>query len=504
MLKLGSIKSALDEEEKQVIKVKQKKMDEEQFFERRKAVLSLWHTGKEVDLEEAVAYQKSMPENKNFCKVIQKLKKEGKSVVFPRAGTPLVEDEIELVRALYDAGVPLLPCTTDSYTRHLQFEKVEQALEESIKSGRPKLNGFPIINHGVKNTRRVVESCGAAFNPRTSRLSNSLVGEIAFASGMTAQPCSFFPWFGSYDKTATLEECIDTAQYLARLMGWYAEQGVILTSDLHGWLPNGVFPISINVATMIIEGLVVAEQGVKSVLPLVECQGHLAQDIAAIRVTPQLLRRYLDRFGYQDVIIPGTAAQQVPLYAFPRDLGGAFGYVTYTCFVGALGKAEVVSPRSIDEGIGVPTKEAHVDTYRAANWILNVVRTQNIEFDNEEIQTESKILEAEVTAILEAVLNLGGGDIVVGAIKAVDAGVLDSPFPLNIHARDQVLGVRDSQGACRYVEFGNLPIPEEIKDFHREKVTAREKAEGRKMDYYVAIDDFWAIRKGALVGTPRQ
>ena len=182
MLKLGSIKSALDEEEKQVIKVKQKKIDEEQFFERRKAVLSLWHTGKEVDLEEAVAYQKSMPENKTFCKVIQKLNKERKSVVFPRAGTPLVEDEIELVRALYDAGVPRLPCTTDSYTRHLQFEKVEQALEESIKSGRPKLNGFPIINHGVKNTRRVVESCGAAFNPRTSRLSNSLVGEIAFAS----------------------------------------------------------------------------------------------------------------------------------------------------------------------------------------------------------------------------------------------------------------------------------------------------------------------------------
>ena len=181
-------------------------------------------------------------------------------MVFPRAGTPLVEDEIELVRALYDAGVPLLPCTTDSYTRHLQFEKVEQALEESIKSGRPKLNGFPIINHGVKNTRRVVESCGAAFNPRTSRLSNSLVGEIAFASGMTAQPCSFFPWFGSYDKTATLEECIDTAQYLARLMGWYAEQRVILTSDQHRRLPNGVNTILINEATMIIEGLVAGRE----------------------------------------------------------------------------------------------------------------------------------------------------------------------------------------------------------------------------------------------------
>ena len=30
-------------------------------------------------------------------------------MVFPRADS-LVEDEIELVRALYDSGVPLLPC----------------------------------------------------------------------------------------------------------------------------------------------------------------------------------------------------------------------------------------------------------------------------------------------------------------------------------------------------------------------------------------------------------
>lgn len=487
-----------------MVKVRNGKIDEERFMEMRKDVLSLWPTGREVDLEEAVAYHKSMPDNKNFCKVIQKLKETQKMVVFPRAGTPLLEDEIELVKALYDSGVPLLPITTDSYTRHLQFEKVEKALEETVKSGRAKLNGFPLINYGVEKTRKVVEACGAAFNPRTSRLSNSLVGEIAFAAGCTAQPCSFFPWFGSYDKKATLEECIETAQYLARLMGWYAEQGVTITSDVHGWLPNGVFPISVNIACMITEALIAAGQGVKSILPLVECQGHLAQDIAAIRATPMLMRKYLDRFGHSDVIIPGTSAQQVPLFAFPRDRGGAFGYVTYTTFVAALAKAEVVSPRSIDEGIGVPTKEAHVETYGAANWIINVVRAQNIEFDNEAVRLEEKITEAEVTAILETMLYLGDGDIAVGAVKAADAGVIDSPFPLTIYAKDRVLGVRDLEGACRYAEFGSLPIPEDIKDFHREKVAQREKAEGRKMDYYASIDDFWAISKGQLIGTAKK
>ena len=72
-------------------------------------------------------------------------------------------------------------------------------------------------------------------------------------------------------------------------------------------------------------------------------------------------------------------------------------------------------------------------------------------------------------------LELGGGDIAVGTVKAVEAGVLDSPMSINIHAQDKVLGIRDRNGACRYLEFGNLPIPEDIKDFHRQKVAERKR-----------------------------
>jgi len=65
-----------------------------------------------------------------------------------------------------------------------------------------------------------------------------------------------------------------------------------------------------------------------------------------------------------------------------------------------------------------------------------------------------------------------------------------------------VLGVKDVTGACRYLEFGNLPIPDEIKEFHREKIAERERAEGRKLDYQVAIEDLWALSKGRIVGVP--
>jgi methylaspartate mutase epsilon subunit len=481
------------------IKVKQKRIDEDRFLEMRKEVLSQWPTGKEVNLEEAVEYQRSLPESKNFMKVTEKARKEGKTLIWPRAGTPILEDEIALVKTLVDAGIRHIPVTIDSYSRLLQFDKAQQALEESIKTGRPMLNGYPIVNYGVKNTRKLIESVDAAFSPRGAV---RLAMEIALASGMTASGKSSLFEFGSYEKKTTLEECFGHSQYTNRLAGYYTERGAIISTDIHGLIPSGVFPLSVNIATIIIDSMVAAEQGVRSVIPLLHCLGHMAQDIAWMRVALKLLREYLDRFGYNDTIIPGTLEHQIPLFPVPQGMGGAFAYLNYTAMVSALAGAQAVSIRTIDEGAGVPTRESHALSYESTNWILNVLRPQKIKFEIDGIETEEKVTEAEVRAILEKVLELGDGDVVVGSIKAVEAGVIDSPFCPNIHVKDNVLGVRDITGACRYLEFGNLPIPDEIKEFHREKIAERERAEGRKLDYHVAVEDLWSLSKGRIVDVP--
>jgi methylaspartate mutase epsilon subunit len=485
-----------------LIKVKQQRIDEDVFMQKRKEVLAVWPTGKEVDLEEAVGYQKALPDSKRFYKILQSYHDGGRISLFPRQGTPLVEDEIALIRSLNELGIHLLPLTTDSYTRNLQLDKVEKGLQESVKTGKPALNGYPIINHGVKANRKIVEACDGALDPRSSRIGQSMVAEIAFASGMNAFPNSFFGWIAGYDKKATVEECIETAQYTGRLIGYYADQGVIITTDCHGWLPNFVIPMSVNMATQIIEALVSATQGVKSVFPQVNMQGNLFQDLADFRALPKLMREYLDKFGHTDVIMPGLFGSQSPLFPFPQEMGSAFGYIGYTAVTAALGGCNAVSVKTVDEAAGVPSIDSHRESYLAATWILGVLEGQELEIDNAIIQQEMDVTTAEVHAILDKVLELGDGDLAVGTVKAVEAGVLDSPMSINIHAQDKVLGIRDNAGACRYLDFGNLPIPEEIKDFHRQKVAEREKAEGRTLDYYASIEDFWGISKGRLKGLP--
>lgn len=57
--------------------VRQKRIEEDRFLKMREEVLSQRPTGKVVHLEEAIEYQKGLPENKSFLKVTEKLHKEG-------------------------------------------------------------------------------------------------------------------------------------------------------------------------------------------------------------------------------------------------------------------------------------------------------------------------------------------------------------------------------------------------------------------------------------------
>ena len=131
--------------------------------------------------------------------------------------------------------------------------------------------------------------------------------------------------------------------------------------------------------------------------------------------------------------------------------------------------------------------------------MTNILKRQKIEVDHQAVQVESEREELEVRLILDRVLELGEGDVAVGTVKAVEAGILDNPFSTSSRVACKVLGVKDIEGAVRYLDIGNLPFTQDIIEFHKEKIAERGKKSGRELDYGTVINDIFSISRGYLV-----
>src|SRR5450759_541634 len=111
------------------MELKNQRWSDAEFFREREKVLALWPTGRQVDLEEAASYLKTVPLHRNYALAVTKAKKEGRTLVQPRGGVALVEGHIELLRCLQDrGGADLLPNTTDTYTRNLRFQDAQKGI----------------------------------------------------------------------------------------------------------------------------------------------------------------------------------------------------------------------------------------------------------------------------------------------------------------------------------------------------------------------------------------
>ena len=117
--------------------------------------------------------------------------------------------------------------------------------------------------------------------------------------------------------------------------------------------------------------------------------------------------------------------------------------------------------------------------------------------------SEEEIIRQETRCIVDKCFELGEGDIAVGVCRGVEAGVLDVPFaPCRANA-GLMLPCRDNDGAVRILNMGNLPFPQDLKDFHAAKIAERAAFEKRKASFQMVIDDVYSIGKGRLVGRPR-
>ena len=480
--------------------IQNKRIPEGEFMALRQEVLAQWPTGKDVNLEEAVAYHKSMPASRNFSQKLLDAKRDGRTLVQPRAGVPVLEEHIKLLQFLQDNGeADLLPSTIDSYTRQNRYEEAENGISESIRLGRAMLNGFPAVNHGVAKCRQVIESVNVPVQVRHGTPDARILAEITLAGGFTSYEGGGISYNLPYCKNIPMERTIRDWQYVDRLTGLYEEMGVSINREPYGPLTGTLVPPCISHAAAIIEALLAAEQGVKNITVGYGQCGNLVQDIAAIRTLQELTDEYLQKFGHGDVKVTTVLHQWMG--GFPADEAKAFGVISSGSLTAALAKATKVIVKTPHEAVGIPTKEANAEGLRCTKQVVNMMADQ-VYHDNH-LEEEKEIIRLETRCIVDKCIELGNGDIAVGVCRGVEAGVLDVPFaPCRFNA-GLMLPCRDNNGAVRILNPGNLPFDKYLKDFHETKIYERAMAEKRKASFQMVIDDVYAIGKGRLVGRPK-
>lgn len=284
------------------MEVKNKKISDAEFEKERAEVLKTWPTGAEVDFDEAVKYQSKLTGKLRFADKLREAQKLKKTLVQPRAGVPVLEEHVKLMRFLEKFGnVDLLPSTIDSYTRLNRYKEAEEGLRQSIIEGRALMNGVPIVNHGVSHSRIIVEAVNTPLQIRHGTPDARLLCEISYAAGFTSFEGGGVSYNLPYCKKIPMEDTIKTWQYVDRLTGAYADKGVIINREPYGPLTGTLVPPCISHAVAVIEAILAAEQGVKNITVGYGQCGNITQDVAAIHTLETLTNEYLEKYGYHDV-----------------------------------------------------------------------------------------------------------------------------------------------------------------------------------------------------------
>jgi methylaspartate mutase epsilon subunit len=465
-------------------------------FERcRREVLGSWKTGRGVkSLEENAQFLSVQP---SFARVQRHVNGNSQQVLIqPRCGVPLVDQQIKLFQAFKRSGVRVLSYQVDSLTRNNNYAGAEEAIRESHATGRPSLNGFPVINHGVPGMREVMRNVRTPLQTRHSTRDPRLLAEISYAGGVTSFEGGAICYDIPYYKDHPLAESISNWQYVDYLTGLYYERfGIVLDREFFGTLTATLIPPCLAIVTNIIEALLAVRQGVRCVSLGYAEQGHRVQDIAAIRTMRSMAAELLANMSYKDVQINTVFYQYMA--AFPADTERSAELIRNSATTAALSGATRVIGKTPVEALRIPDIKDNLAGIRLIH--QGVSEAANHSVDELEVARECDLIRREVEAIFESIIYCGDGDLAQGVVSGFAKGYLDIPFSPSTHNRGEVMTARDVAGAVRFISTGNLQFGAELREFHREKAGERRRAAGLrspKQDYLLVENDVMQVSRG--------
>ena len=397
------------------MKLENRKWTEDELFKVRREALAQWPTGKEVeDLDKNIEYSRQILLRKYQLLRQNMNERAGKIGLAYAAGQATFELTKELFTFVEELKPDSRSIYTDSYTRKLQYDLAQKAIDRSYREGRSLLNGYPIVNFGVEKARQLVECVNSPVGLNTSDSDPRLASEIALAAGFMSCASHNLQEVIQHTRDFPLAERIQNSQYTDRLMAYYTEHGGIpLLAGVPGIL-NGWDAAGFKIVNIILQSLLCVEQGVRRISVNPSPCMNLIQDVAVFRALRRLVPEYLSRFGHPDVEV--STISMTWQGDWPRDRERAGAVVAWCVAMGALAGVSAIRLKSVGEAFATPAKEGWASSIKIARQVLQIVGNQRLpEFP--ELLLEQQMLEKEARATVDKVIELGDGDVAVGMVR---------------------------------------------------------------------------------------
>jgi methylaspartate mutase epsilon subunit len=434
----------------------------------------LWETAKEVPrFEDIMNAQLRKPFS--LSKSILTAEAADVPLVHPRCGVGVLEEQDYLFNRLEAAGADVLSFQVDSHTRNGNFFENQKMLQEQAV-----INGYPLINHGISKTKGIVDKVRNVpvqvrhgSKPRVS----VLLAYQSLAAGVTGFEGGAGTYLFPYFKSIPLANSIHYWQMVDRLVGLLAEQGAIVNREFFGTLTATLIPPEIAIAVNVMEALLAARQGVKSLSLGYAEQGNRAQDIAALLSLRSVARYYLDRAGFRDVHV--STVLNSFMAGFPEDKDKAEEIIVESAATARLGRASRIMIKTAVEAFNIPTvkdNEAAVHLTRRGFQLAGQLHKDDFS-NSAPVEFEKRLIQASSKSIIDSILDCGGGDVARGFVYAIKNQYLDIPFSPNFQVQGKIVCVRDCDGAVRIYQPGNVQVPDHVLQFYKALIHERMRKE---------------------------
>ena len=465
-------RSSLCVAERSLDDVSDEAWNRERLEAERKVVLTEWETGIDVDRHAKATRPVSQ---KSLDDVLWRAKtKRRPPLLQPRTGVADLNSQIEILRYLENSGIDIASVQLDAASRSKLYSKAKSAVAVSRERNNSLLNGFPVPVYGVPGVKKIVDSLNIPFQLRAGGPDHRFTYEIALGGGASGVEGGFVCYLFPYDKFTSPSECLKHWQYIDRLCGAYSEEhGVLINREYFGTLTANLIEPSLAIVVNIVQAILSAKQGVRSISVGYAEQGNRSQDIAALTVLESLTNKYLRKYGLTGRRV--TTVFHQFMAAFPRDETRAEELIYNSAVTATMAGATRIMTKTAVEAFKIPSMSENARGVSIARKGVNASGVQPI--NATAVNSEKRILELEVTQIMSAIEGLGDGSIARGTIRAFENGYLDIPFSPNLHNKNEVVTLRDRGGAVRFAEFGALPFSASLKEFHQEKLEERKMLE---------------------------